>query len=197
MNCRAVLSDLHAVQAAGHEMRALMAGYRLALMQSGLWDAAPTVWEARVASLAEMGTQIESEMYGIDNALRRIDTAVRLWQTRLALLQGERERLLIYLAALLGLALLTVLIADTSRCAWRSGLWRWPWSWDCWRGDGSIGSTSIRPHANRSSGFAHGSQGRIECPEPGIAVGIGGLRFRIGTFCGSIVHDTATASARS
>jgi hypothetical protein len=114
MNYRTVLSDLHAVQAAGHELRALTASYRLALMQSGLWDAAPTVWEARVASLAEMGTQLESEVYGIDTTLRRIDTATRLWQTRLTLLHGERERLLIYLVAVLGLALLTVLIADTS-----------------------------------------------------------------------------------
>lgn len=114
VNYREVLNDLHAVQTAAHEMRTLTASYRLALMQSGLWDAAPTVWEAQAASLSEMSTQIESEVYGIESTLRRIDTTVRLWQTRLALLQGERERLLIYLILLLGLALLAVLIADTS-----------------------------------------------------------------------------------
>ncbi len=114
MNYRTVLGDLQAVQAASHELRGLTAGYRLALMQSGLWDAAPTVWEARVSGLAEMEAQIAADGYGIDSTLRRIDTSTRLWHTRLSLLHGERERLLIYLVTFLGLALLTVLIADTS-----------------------------------------------------------------------------------
>lgn len=109
-----VLSDLQLTHAASQDMRALAGEYRLALMQNGLWDAAPTVWQARVAGLEEIRVQIEADIQHIDTTLRRIELLIGTLQTRTALLQGERERVLIYLVALLGMALLAVLIADTS-----------------------------------------------------------------------------------
>jgi hypothetical protein len=84
------------------------------LMQSGLWDAAPTLWEAQVAALATMQGQIESDVYYIDATLHRIELLMRGIQARMALLQSERERLLFYAILGLGVAALTVLIADAS-----------------------------------------------------------------------------------
>jgi len=83
-------------------------------MQSGLWDAAPSVWEARVSSLAELQAQIAHDEQHIDVTLRRLDVMMRTLQTRLALLQGERERILVYLVGVLGLAILAVLVADAN-----------------------------------------------------------------------------------
>jgi hypothetical protein len=107
-----VLSDLAATQTAAQEMRGLVAEYRLTLMQSGLWDAAPSVWEAQVAALGTRQAQIESDVNYIDTTLRRSELILQGLQTRIALLQGERDRLQVYLIAVLGLALLAVLIAD-------------------------------------------------------------------------------------
>jgi hypothetical protein len=108
------LADLSATRSAAQDVRALMAEYRSTLMRNGLWDAAPTVWEAQVANLAEIQNRIEADADQIDAALRRMDVMFRVLQTRATLLQGERERLTVYLIAGLGVALLAVLIADTS-----------------------------------------------------------------------------------
>ncbi|NLX11579.1 MAG: hypothetical protein GXY36_18185 [Chloroflexi bacterium] len=108
-----MLRDLAATQAAAQEVRSLAAQYRQTLMQFGLWDAAPSVWEAQVESLAVIEEQIESDVQHIDAVLRRTELLVQSLQTRAALLQGERERLLVYLIAALGLAVVAVLIADT------------------------------------------------------------------------------------
>ncbi len=109
-----VLSDLAMTRAAAQEVKLLMTDYRLLLMQSGLWDAAPSVWEARVSSLAELQAQIAHDEQHIDVTLRRLDVMMRTLQTRLALLQGERERILVYLVGVLGLAILAVLVADAN-----------------------------------------------------------------------------------
>jgi hypothetical protein len=109
-----MLGDLHTTDAAAQDIRALAAEYRLVLMQHGLWDAAPTLWQVRVTGLEEMQAQIEADVRHIDTTLRRIELMIDIIQARTALLQGERERVLIYLVVLLGLALLAVLIADTS-----------------------------------------------------------------------------------
>jgi hypothetical protein len=109
-----VLSDLTATRGAAQEVRALMSEYRLQLMQSGLWDIAPSVWEAQVAGLAGVQAQIEDDVQHIDSTLRRLELLIQMLQTRVSLLQSERERVLIYLVALLGLAVVAVLVADTS-----------------------------------------------------------------------------------
>ncbi|MBI5959664.1 MAG: hypothetical protein HY866_13060, partial [Chloroflexi bacterium] len=85
-----------------------------ALMQSGLWEAAPTVWDAQVAAIGEIQSEIERNADYISQTLQQMDTTLRLIQTRTNLLQTERERLLIYLVTLIGLAGLVVLIVDTS-----------------------------------------------------------------------------------
>ena len=79
-----------------------------------LADAAPSVWQARVAELETLQTQVEADVQHISTTLRRIELLITMIQTRTALLQGERERALIYLVAGLGVALLVVLIADTN-----------------------------------------------------------------------------------
>lgn len=109
-----VLSDLAATRGAAQQVRGLMAEYRLTLMQSGLWDAAPSVWEAQVDSLSSIQGQIEADVAYIDTMLRRTDLMIRGLQTRIALLQGERERLLVYIIAVLGMSILAVLVADVS-----------------------------------------------------------------------------------
>ncbi|MBI5961260.1 MAG: hypothetical protein HY866_21155 [Chloroflexi bacterium] len=111
---REALSDLYTTQSAVHEVRALTSNYRLALMQSGLWEAAPTVWDAQVAAIGEIQSEIERNADYISQTLQQMDTTLRLIQTRTNLLQTERERLLIYLVTLIGLAGLVVLIVDTS-----------------------------------------------------------------------------------
>ena len=109
-----VLSDLATTRAAAQEVQMLMTDYRLSLMQSGLWDAAPSVWEAQVSSLAELQAQIAHDEQHIDVTLRRLDVMMRTLQTRLALMQSERERTLVYLVGVLGLAILAVLVTDAS-----------------------------------------------------------------------------------
>ncbi|NDJ76640.1 MAG: hypothetical protein GYB65_10310 [Chloroflexi bacterium] len=109
-----VLADWSATQATAQDIRVLMDEYRLTLMQSGLWDAAPSVWEARVATLGTIQARIEADVSYIDSTLRRTELLLRGMHTRVALLQSERERFLVYLVAMLGLAMLAVLVADTS-----------------------------------------------------------------------------------
>jgi hypothetical protein len=109
-----MLADMQTTSAAAQELHALSSEYRLKLMQSGMWDAAPTVWQAQVAYLEEAYTRIEADTQHIEATLRRIELMIGTIQARATLLQGERERILIYLVGLLGLALLAVLVADTS-----------------------------------------------------------------------------------
>jgi hypothetical protein len=109
-----MLADMQTTNAAAQDMRALAAEYRLRLMQNGMWDAAPTIWRARVAYLEEAYARIEADVEHINATLRRVELMIGTIQTRAILLQGERERILIYLVGLLGLALLAVLVADTS-----------------------------------------------------------------------------------
>lgn len=109
----AALADLAETHAVAQELHTLALEYRLALMRSGLWDAAPTVWEAQVSRLEMLHAQVRADIHYIDSTLRRMDLTLRTLNTRVALLQGERERLLVGLIALVGLALLVVLVADT------------------------------------------------------------------------------------
>jgi hypothetical protein len=109
-----MLADMQTTSTAAQDMRALAAEYRLKLMQNGMWDAAPTVWQAQVAYLEETYTRIEADVQHIDATLRRIELMIGTIQARAILLQSERERILIYLVGLLGLALLAVLVADVS-----------------------------------------------------------------------------------
>ena len=111
---REVLADLTHTHAAAHELRTLAAEYRLALMRSGLWDSAPTVWEARAQRLELWHAQVEADLRYVEEALQRIDLAFRALNTRAALLQNERERLLMGLIAVIGLALIAVLVVDTN-----------------------------------------------------------------------------------
>jgi hypothetical protein len=137
----AVLADLTETHAVAQELHTLALEYRLALMRSGLWDAAPTVWEAQVSRLEMLHVQVQADIYYIDSTLRRMDLTLRTLNTRVALLQGERERLLVGLIALVGLALLVVLVADTDplRLAIRLAalivivLAGW-WAWRRWSG---------------------------------------------------------------
>ena len=111
---RDMLADLSATQAAAQDVRALIAGYRAALMRHGLWDAAPTVWEAQTASLMTMHIRIDADVQYIDAALRQVELVMRVMQTRISLLHGEREQLLMYLVGVIGFAALVVLVADTN-----------------------------------------------------------------------------------
>lgn len=137
----AVLADLTETHAVAQELHTLALEYRLALMRSGLWDAAPTVWEAQVSRLEMLHVQVQADIHYIDSTLRRMDLTLRTLNTRVALLQGERERLLVGLIALVGLALLVVLVADTDplRLAIRLAaliviaLAGW-WGWRRWSG---------------------------------------------------------------
>lgn len=112
-----VLADLAQTQAAAQDMRALGTEYRQTLMEHGLWDAAPTIWEARISSLTMVHDQIESDLRYIDTMLRRMELLIQTLQTRIALQQSERQRLLLYLIAGLGAALLIVLIVDSDPAA--------------------------------------------------------------------------------
>ena len=109
-----VLTDLSTTRAAAYEMRALMDEYRRVLMQNGLWDAAPTVWGAQIAVLAETQARIEADVQYIDGTLRRVETTLRNLQTRVTLVQAERERLLLTMIGGVGVALLAVLVVDTN-----------------------------------------------------------------------------------
>jgi len=108
-----VLADLAVTRATAQELDALATEYRLALMRSGLWDVAPTVWEAQVNRLASLADLVKSDLGYIDDTLRRMDLALRLLETRITVLRSERERLLVYVVALIGLGLLLVQLAGT------------------------------------------------------------------------------------
>ncbi len=107
------LHDLDMTRTTATTLNRLASEYRLALMQSGLWDAAPAIWEARVAQVAAQVEQVEAEARTVEATLRRIELMMQTIQTRVLLLQSERERLLAYLLAALGLALVVLLLADT------------------------------------------------------------------------------------
>ena len=109
-----VLADLTTTRSAAAEVRTLIADYRLMLMRSGLWDAAPSVWESQAAGLSSVYAQIDDDVQYIDNTLRRLELLISTFQTRVALLQSERDRLLLVLVAVLGTALLLVLVVDTN-----------------------------------------------------------------------------------
>ncbi len=109
---RDVTSDLAATHGAVRELRSLAADYRLELMQSGLWSAAPMVWQAEVATIATLEDQIASDVEHIETTLRRIEFLLTTLQTRIAVQQGERARLFAYVLVLLVAAMLLVLVAD-------------------------------------------------------------------------------------
>ncbi len=111
---RTVIDDLAATYADIRELRALATEYRLELMQCGLWNAAPTVWQAEVSMLAAMEAQIEGDVQHIDATLRRIEFLLSGVQARAAVQQSERTRIFAYLAVLLGVAILVMLIADSN-----------------------------------------------------------------------------------
>ncbi len=111
------LDDLNTTRAAAEDLRALVNTYRLTLLDSGLWDAAPRVCDALVARLAGYQAQVEADAHYVDHTLGRLDLALRGLQTRSAL-DHQRHvqralRLMAYLIALIGLAIVAVLVADT------------------------------------------------------------------------------------
>jgi len=107
------LRDLDITRATAGRLNRLAGEYRLALMQSGLWDAAPAIWEARVAQVSAQVEQVEAEVVTVEVPLRRIELMMQTVQTRVLLLQSERERRLATLLAAVGVALVALLIADT------------------------------------------------------------------------------------
>ncbi len=107
------LRDLDITRATAGRLNRLAGEYRLALMQSGLWDAAPAIWEARVAQVSAQVEQVEAEVVTVEATLRRIELMMQTVQTRVLLLQSERERRLATLLAAVGVALVALLIADT------------------------------------------------------------------------------------
>jgi hypothetical protein len=109
-----VVEDRATTEAVTQHLQSLVLEYRLTLMQSGLWDAAPTVWQAQVDQLELIHTRLETDLRYIDATLHRVELMVQTVQTRAMLLQGERERLLVYMIAAFGIAILAVLVADTS-----------------------------------------------------------------------------------
>lgn len=108
-----LLADRATTEASAREIQALSRQLRLALMHSGLWDAAPTVWEARIAAIEQVRDHIEADLYHIDLSLQRTQLMLHSLQTRVMLLQTERERMLFYLVGALGLALIAVLVVDS------------------------------------------------------------------------------------
>lgn len=108
-----VVADRTRTEAVTQNVQSLVMEYRLTLKQSGLWDAAPTVWQAQVDQLDLIHMRLETDLQYIDAALRRMELMVQAIQTRTMLLQGERERLLVYMIAAFGIMILAVLIADT------------------------------------------------------------------------------------
>lgn len=108
-----VLDDLTVTRAAAQELGSLAQAYRTRLMQSGLWDAAPSVWAAQVEALTGSQAQIETDIAHIETTLRRIETLMGSAQTRINLGGSERTRLYFQILAVIGLALLVVLVVDT------------------------------------------------------------------------------------
>lgn len=109
----AALDDLLVTQTVAEELSALAAGYRLVLKESGLWEAAPAQWEAKVAAIEQARLRVEADLHHITYALRQVELVMRGTQLRAELLTGERLRLLIVVLAALGAALLAVLIVDS------------------------------------------------------------------------------------
>lgn len=109
-----VIGDLTRTQHSVRDLRALALNYRLELMQSGLWSAAPTVWQAEVATLSSLEDQIAADVQHIETTLRRIEFMLRTMQTRMAVQQSESTRVAAYGAALAVVAILIVLIADSN-----------------------------------------------------------------------------------
>ena len=111
------LDDLNTTRAAAEDLRALVNTYRLTLLSSGLWDAAPRVCDALVARLEGLHVQVEADAHYVDHTLGRLDLALRTLHTRLAIEHNARvERalhLMTYLIALIGLAIVALLVADT------------------------------------------------------------------------------------
>lgn len=108
------LNDLAATEQAAREMQNLAAGYRLKLMECGLWDAAPTVWQSQVAELELLHARIAADVRYIETTARRMEILLDTLQTRVMLLNADRERWLAYVVAAFGVALLAVLVVDTS-----------------------------------------------------------------------------------
>lgn len=108
-----VVADLDTTQRAAQGMQALAASYRRALLTSGLWDAAPSLWQAQIVDLDTMRARIEADVSHLEGTLRRIENLQHGVEMRLSLLQHERERWLSLLIGGLGLALLAVLVIDT------------------------------------------------------------------------------------
>lgn len=106
------LRDLDTTRSTAMALNRLTAEYRLALMECGLWDAAPAVWEGRVASFAGQVEQVDAEVLTVEATLRRIELMMQTVQTRVLLLQSERERMLAYLVAGIGVAVIVLLLAD-------------------------------------------------------------------------------------
>lgn len=111
---RTVVDDLAATYSDMRELRTLATEYRLELIQCGLWNAAPTVWQAEVTTVATMEAQIDADVQHINATLRRIEFLFHGIQARAAIQQGERTQLFAYLAALLGVAIVVLLIADSN-----------------------------------------------------------------------------------
>lgn len=108
-----VVEDRTRTEAVTQNLQSLVMEYRLSLMQSGLWDTAPNVWRAQVEQVEMLHSRLETDLRYIDATLRRMELMVQTIQTRILLLQGERERLMVYLMAAFGMAILAVLVADT------------------------------------------------------------------------------------
>ncbi len=111
------LDDLTETRAAAHELGSLALGYRTRLVQSGLWDAAPSLWAAQVEALIGSQQQIDADVAHIETTLRRIETLISSAQIRMAAsssAQTQRQLyLLLQVIAVIGLALLAVLVIDT------------------------------------------------------------------------------------
>ncbi len=111
------LDDLNTTRAAAEDLRALVNTYRLTLLSSGLWDAAPRVCDALVARLAGLHAQVEADAHYVDHTLGRLDLALRALHTRQAIEHNAHvERalhLITYLIALIGLSIVALLVADT------------------------------------------------------------------------------------
>jgi hypothetical protein len=65
-----------------------------------------------VTGLYGIRAQIMADTYYIDMSLRRMELLMSSLQTRTALVHGERERMLVYVVAGLGLALIALLLVD-------------------------------------------------------------------------------------
>ncbi len=108
-----LLADRAATEASAREVQVLAQQFRLALMHTGLWDTAPTVWEARATAIDQVRDRIAADLHLIDLSLQRTQLMLGSLQMRVALLQTERERMLFFLVGAIGLALLAVLVVDS------------------------------------------------------------------------------------